>query len=70
MLWVGFERKIPASERAKAFHALDCEATVNGWLIPLKDKIEGRQDICTRLVTNNLQFRCDLSRAYTKQYAD
>jgi hypothetical protein len=30
MPWVGFEPKIPASERAKTFHALDREATVTG----------------------------------------
>jgi hypothetical protein len=30
MLWVGFEPTIPAFKRAKAFHALDREATVIG----------------------------------------
>jgi hypothetical protein len=30
MPWVGFEPTIPASERAKAFHALDRAATVTG----------------------------------------
>jgi hypothetical protein len=28
--WVGFEPTIPASERAKTVHALDCSATVTG----------------------------------------
>jgi hypothetical protein len=31
MLWVGFEPKIPAFERAKTVHALDRAATVIGW---------------------------------------
>jgi hypothetical protein len=30
MTWVGFEPKIPASERAKTVHALDRSATVTG----------------------------------------
>jgi hypothetical protein len=30
MPWVGFEPMIPASERAKAVHALDCSVTVTG----------------------------------------
>jgi hypothetical protein len=30
MPWVGFESTIPASERAKIFHALDRAATVSG----------------------------------------
>jgi hypothetical protein len=30
MPWVGFEYTIPASERAKAMHALDCSAIVTG----------------------------------------
>jgi hypothetical protein len=30
MPWVGFEPKVPASERAKAVHALDRSATVTG----------------------------------------
>jgi hypothetical protein len=30
MSWVGFAPTMPASERAKTFHALDCSATVTG----------------------------------------
>jgi hypothetical protein len=30
MPWLGFEPTIPASERAKTVHALDCSATVTG----------------------------------------
>jgi hypothetical protein len=30
MPWVGFEHTVPASERAKTVHALDCSATVTG----------------------------------------
>jgi hypothetical protein len=32
MPWVGFESTIPVSERAKTVYALDCSATVTGFL--------------------------------------
>jgi hypothetical protein len=39
MPWVGFEHTIPASERAKTVHALDCSATVNGSLSCIRFEI-------------------------------
>jgi hypothetical protein len=42
MPWVGFEPMIPASERAKAVHALDRSARVTGpedYISIIKDKV-------------------------------
>jgi hypothetical protein len=54
MLWVGFERTIPASERAKTVHALDRSATVTGLGIPYKVEMNA---LCAR---RNYPSLCDL----------
>jgi hypothetical protein len=45
MPWVGFEPTIPASDRAKTVHALDCSATVTGPVPPLGSWNFGWQQI-------------------------
>jgi hypothetical protein len=46
MPWVGLKPTIPASERAKTFHALDCAATVIG-----DEEVWGPKNYCGKINT-------------------
>jgi hypothetical protein len=60
MPWVGSEPMIPASERAKIVHALDCSATVTGAWNVTSLKINSKKERLSGFEWNS----CKLYRAY------
>jgi hypothetical protein len=65
MSWVGFERTIPASERAKTVYALDRSATVTGDYFPYSEKIKGGlwdpPTLCMSVSPSPFQFLTNIS---------
>jgi hypothetical protein len=71
MPWVRFEHTIPASERAKTVHALDCAATVAGFASRYRGKRRGATFVTIgipEILLHCVEFEPFLARSYRTLY--